>query len=47
LFTIWAPGVRNAGLPDGRAGLDPGLPDFSWSKHTKLRKNIPNDCKLF
>jgi hypothetical protein len=24
-----------------------GLPDFSWSKHTKMEKNIPNDHKLF
>jgi hypothetical protein len=24
----------------------PGLPDFSWSEHTKTGKNIPNDLKL-
>jgi hypothetical protein len=23
-----------------------GLPDFSWSKHTKTERNIPNDHKL-
>jgi hypothetical protein len=25
----------------------PGLPDFSWSEHTKLGKNIPNDHNLY
>jgi hypothetical protein len=25
----------------------PGLPDFYWSKHTKMGKNIPNDHKLY
>jgi hypothetical protein len=24
-----------------------GLPDYSWSKHTKTGKNIANDHKLF
>jgi hypothetical protein len=24
-----------------------GLPDFSWSKHTKTGKNIPNYYKLY
>jgi hypothetical protein len=28
-------------------GLGPGLPDFSWSKHSKLGKNITNDHKLY
>jgi hypothetical protein len=23
------------------------VPDFSWSKHTKTGKNIPNDYKLY
>jgi hypothetical protein len=23
-----------------------GLPDFSWYKHTKKGKNIPNNCKI-
>jgi hypothetical protein len=27
--------------------LTAGLPDFSWSKHTKNVKNIPNDHKLY
>jgi hypothetical protein len=25
----------------------PGLPDFSWSKHTNFGKNTPNDHKLY
>jgi hypothetical protein len=24
-----------------------GLPDFSWSQHTKTEKSIPNDHKLY
>jgi hypothetical protein len=27
-------------------GLRAGLPDFSWSKHTKMGKKLPNDHKL-
>jgi hypothetical protein len=28
-------------------GWNPGLPDFSWSKHTKMGKNIPNYHTLY
>jgi hypothetical protein len=28
-------------------GTPAGLPDFSWSKHTKMGKNITNDHKLY
>jgi hypothetical protein len=39
--------TQTSKLRSGYSGTESGLPDFSWSKHTKWGKNITNDHKLY